>query len=112
MTVWTHRTADKSGTNRVTPSLTKEEALSTGAEFIGEGFIFGVVVAVTAWEYQSSAKKSAADKLKQLEKEEDWKRQLHIKQTRLSAIEERLLALESSRGGGEGAAGGWFSKWS
>jgi len=32
-----------------------------------------------------------ADKLKQLEKEEDWKRQLHIKQTRLSAIEERLL---------------------
>jgi len=37
----------------------QEEALSTGAEFIGEGFIFGVVVAVTAWEYQSSAKKSA-----------------------------------------------------
>ena len=49
------------------PSMTKhdppaatlqDEALSTGAEFIGEGFIFGVVVAVTAWEYQQSAAKS------------------------------------------------------
>ena len=33
--------------------------MSTGAEFIGEGFIFGVVVAVTAWEYQQSSAKSA-----------------------------------------------------
>ena len=32
------------GTNRITPTLSKEAALEAGAEFIGEGFIFGVVV--------------------------------------------------------------------
>ena len=32
------------GTNRITPTLSKEAALEAGAEFIGESFIFGVVV--------------------------------------------------------------------
>eukprot|EP00802_Teleaulax_amphioxeia_P016935 Tamp_17073.p2 GENE.Tamp_17073~~Tamp_17073.p2 ORF type:complete len:149 (-),score=42.14 Tamp_17073:471-917(-) len=114
MTVWTHRAADGSGTNRITPALSKDEALSTGAEFIGEGFIFGVVVAVTAWEYQQSSAKSAVEKEKAAAKEEEMKKRIEIKETRLASVESRLAELEhaltaSGRGQGKGGGGGWFA---
>ena len=69
--------------------LEKEAALSAGADFIGEAFIFGVGGAIVVWEYNRSKEK---DRLKE---EKNCKRE-NMHEKRLVDLDGRLERMEKS----------------
>eukprot|EP00558_Chaetoceros_sp_UNC1202_P011790 CAMPEP_0197253774 /NCGR_PEP_ID=MMETSP1429-20130617/66264_1 /TAXON_ID=49237 /ORGANISM="Chaetoceros sp., Strain UNC1202" /LENGTH=138 /DNA_ID=CAMNT_0042716565 /DNA_START=93 /DNA_END=506 /DNA_ORIENTATION=+ len=75
--------------------LEKEAALSQGADFIGESFIFGVGSGLVVWEYNRS-------KLKDAKKEAKLKDEGRARDEKLDFLNQRLEALQDvvrSQGG-------------
>lgn len=70
--------------------LEKEAALSAGADFIGEAFIFGVAGAIVVWEYDKSKKKDTDKELKNLQREKSQQNRLMDLEKRMSRIEQNL----------------------
>eukprot|EP01083_Nonionella_stella_P084836 234907_1 len=79
-------------------ALDKEKALSQGADFIGEAFIFGVGGGIVIWEYNKSKEKE--NKKEALAKQEEARKEAIVanlveKTTALEVNQQRLLqALE------------------
>ena len=71
--------------------LESEQALKTGAEFVGEGFVLAVSFAVAINEYNRSARKTA---LKNEEKRERIRETQRTLQAKLNTLDLRIKAIE------------------
>jgi septin family protein len=69
--------------------LEKEAALSAGAEFVGEAFIFTVGGAAVVWEYNKSKEKERA-------KEEENRVREKLQEERLNDLQNRMTEVEKS----------------
>jgi len=74
----------------ITP-LEREVALSRGAEFVGEAFVFTVAGGVVVWEYNKSKEKEMEKEMKRHNQVVEEAERL---QAKLNALDARLVALE------------------
>mmetsp|Transcript_5645 Transcript_5645/g.13717 ORF Transcript_5645/g.13717 Transcript_5645/m.13717 type:complete len:179 (+) Transcript_5645:95-631(+) len=90
-TVWTNRSSLGLGkAHRPTPPLEQAKALTAGAEFISESFLFAFAVGITAWEYRTSAAKTA-------HKEEVLELRLQRAESTIARLQARLDAQEAAK---------------
>ena len=80
--------------------LEKEAALSAGADFIGEAFIFGVGGAIVVWEYNRSKEKDRCKEEQNVERERMQEKRLLDVENSLERIDkgmEEFIQMERER---------------